>query len=51
MIANGFHGTIRANKEIIYTTDSEISRYDIMQSIVLEKDEDHEFTDTQIIEG
>jgi hypothetical protein len=45
LIANGFHGTIRPNKEIIYTEDSEISKADIAHSITLDQEEDHEFTD------
>jgi len=36
MIFNGFHGTIRPGKEIIYTDDSEISRSDIISSVMLD---------------
>ena len=53
LIANGFHGNIRPNKEIIYTEDSEISKSDIVHSITIYEDENHdqEFTDAETIEG
>ena len=45
LISNGFHGVIKPGKEIIYTEDSEISKSDIIGSVIIDYDEDHEFTD------